>query len=195
MLIDKTPIAWTVRQADAAPIGNSSIRSIAAQGAIWGKPQNRGFAASPARKARGLLATLTLLALLALAGCAKPPDESALRERIAVMQAAIEARDADTLLDAVDPEFGGPEGMDRDGLRRYATLMLLRQQKVGVTLGPVDVEIREDRAAARFDAVVTGANRFLPEGLEARRVETVWRREGDDWVLVSADWSKPALAE
>jgi hypothetical protein len=42
---------------------------------------------------------------------------------------------------------------------------------------------------------VTGSNRFIPEGVEARRVETVWRLEGGDWVLVSADWSKPALAK
>ena len=133
-----------------------------------------------------------LLALALLSGCSRPPDEAALRERIAGLEAAVEARDAEALLDAVDEEFGGPEGMDRDGLRRYATLMLLRQQNVGVTIGPVEVEVRADRAAARFDAVVTGANRFIPEGVEARRVETVWHRDGDDWVLVSADWSKPA---
>lgn len=143
---------------------------------------------------RGLGAALIVLAAL-LVGCASPPDEAALRERIAGLQAAIEARDADALLDAVDGEFGGPGGMDRDGLRRYATLMLLRQQRVGVVVGPIEVELHGDRAAARFDAMVTGANRFVPEGVEARRVETVWRRDGDDWVLVSADWSKPALGE
>ena len=137
---------------------------------------------------------MTWVVLAGLAGCAPPPDEAALRERIDRLEAAIEARDADTLLDAVDQGFGGPAGMDRDGLRRYATLLLLRQQNVGVTLGPVEVEVRGDRAAARFDAVVTGSNRFIPEGVEARRVETVWRRDGSDWMLVSADWSRPALA-
>ena len=111
-----------------------------------------------------------LLALLAatLLACARPADEAALRERISAMQEAIEARDADSLLQAVDPEFGGPDGMDRDGLRRYATLMLLRQQRVGVALGPVEVEFHGERAAARFDAVVAGANRFVPEGVEGR---------------------------
>ena len=137
-----------------------------------------------------------LVAAFALAlavGCSAPPDEAALRERIEAMQAAVEARDADALLDAVDEGFGGPEGMDRDGLRRYATLMLLRQQNVGVVIGPVEVELHGDRASARFDAAVSGSNRFIPEGVEARRVETVWRRDGDEWVLVAADWSKPAL--
>lgn len=137
-----------------------------------------------------------LLALLAmsLVACGRPADEEALRERISAMQEAIEARDAGSLLAAIDPEFGGPGGMDRDGLRRYATMLLLRQQHVGVVIGPIEVERHGDRASARFDAVVTGANRFVPEGVEARRVETIWRRSGGDWVLVSADWSKPALA-
>ena len=195
MLIDNTPIAWTARHANAAPYGISSIRSIAAQGAISGKPRGRCFFPSSWRKGRGLLAVLTCLVLMALAGCADPPDEAALRARITSLQEAVEARDTGALLEAVDPEFGGPDGMDRDGLRRYATLMLLRQQNVGVAIGPVDVELRGDRAAARFDAVVTGGNRFVPEGLEARRVETVWRLQGGDWVLVSADWSKPALGQ
>lgn len=135
-----------------------------------------------------------MAAALMLAACASPPDEAALKDRIDGLQTAIEARDTDALLDAVDADFGGPGGMDRDGLRRYATLMLLRQQNVGITIGPVEVELHGERAAARFDAVVTGSNRFLPEGVEARRIETAWRRDGDDWVLVSADWSKPALS-
>lgn len=140
------------------------------------------------------LSMLPLTLTLSLAvGCAAPADEAALRVQIAAMSEAIEARDADALLKSVDAEFGGPGGMDRTELRRYATLMLLRQQRVGVVMGPVEVEIHADRASARFDAVVSGANRFIPEGIEARRVETVWRQEGDEWVLVSADWSKPAL--
>lgn len=142
---------------------------------------------------RGLLIALTWAAATVLGACSTPPDEAALRERIAGLQTAVEARDAETLLDAVDPAFGGPEGMDRDGLRRYATLMLLRQQNVGVVIGPVEVALHGDRASASFDAVVSGSNRFLPDGVEARRVETVWRRDGGEWVLVSADWSKPAL--
>ena len=134
-----------------------------------------------------------LAALGLLAGCAKPADEAALRAALAEGQQAIEARDADRLMDLVGDEFGGPDGMDRAGLRRYAALMLLGQQRVGLTLGPVTVELHGDRAVARFDALVTGGGRFVPEGAEARRVETVWRLEGGEWKLASADWSQPAL--
>lgn len=136
---------------------------------------------------------ISLLLLVLASACSAPADEAALRAQIDAMALAVEARDADALLASVDDEFGGPEGMDRTGLRRYATLMLLRQQRVGVVIGPVEVQIQGDRASARFDALVTGASRFVPEGLEARRVETVWRRDDDEWRLVSADWSKPAL--
>lgn len=158
-----------------------------------GKLHPRGLTLAARSSWRDLRAALTWAAVLMLVACDAAPDEAALRSRIAELQQAVETRDTDALLEAVDEEFGGPEGMDRDGLRRYATLMLLRQQYIGVTLGPIAIELHGDRASARFDAVVTGANRFIPEGVEARRVETVWRLEGDNWVLVSADWSKPAL--
>ena len=141
-----------------------------------------------------LAVAFTLASILMLSGCKAPADEAALRARIDAMQSAVEARDAEALLDPVDEAFGGPQGMDRDGLRRYAALMFLRQRRVGVVLGPVEVEVRGDRAAARFDALVTGAEGLLPGSAEARHVDTVWRLEDGEWVLVSADWSKPAMA-
>ena len=186
MLIDSTPIARTTGQAHGATRGSSSsIRSIAAQGDGGGKPECRGL--------RALLTGGLLLPLLALlVACARPADEAALRDTLAGMQAAVEARDADRLLGAVAEDFAGPEGMDREGLRRYVTLLLLRRQRVGVVLGPVAVDIHGERAAARFDALVTGADGLLPRNAEVLRVETVWRREGGEWRLVAADWSQPA---
>jgi len=135
----------------------------------------------------GLLGVLT--------ACSRPADEAALRAQVDVLQQAVEDRSADRLLESVDEGFVGPGGMDRDGLKRYATLMLLRQQQVAIVIGPVDVQLFEDRATARFNAVVTGASRFIPEGIESRRVETVWVRDGDEWRLLSADWSERSVGD
>lgn len=176
--------------AGGASADDSSIRSIPAQGPFTGKPVTARRLPDFTASLRGLLAMLALA--VTLGGCAHPPDEEALRDRIAEMQSAIEARDADALADAVAVDFSGPEGMDRSGLRRYAALMLLRQQRVGVVLGPIEVTLHGDRATARFDAMVSGAEGLLPQGLEARRVDTTWRRDGGDWVLVAADWRSPA---
>lgn len=176
-------MTWSDAQQSAGIRSDSSIRSIPAQRLTAGK-------------LRGAFVRVVFIGLLGLlAACSAPPDEAALRSEIQAMQEAIEARSADRLLDSVDDDFVGPKGMGRDGLQRYATLMLLRQQHVAVVIGPIDVEMFQDRATARFNAVVTGASRFIPEGVESRRVETVWQRDGDRWVLISADWSERSTTE
>ena len=132
-----------------------------------------------------------MAALLALsAACQKTPPEQALRETIAKMQAAGEARDVDALFEPIAEDFAGSEGMDRQAFRRYVTLMSLRSQNVGVTLGPVEVKLYGDRANAKFTAAITGGPGFLPNQAQVYDIETGWRLAGDDWQLISARWNE-----
>lgn len=161
-----------------------SIHSIGAHPPGTGKARGGWFRAGSAC----LLWALAALAALA-AGCAKEPPEAALRATIAGMQAAAEARGADTLAEAVSEEFVGPEGMDRDQLRRTLALVWLRDKNVGVQLGPLDVELVGDRARVDFTAGTTGGAGWLPDRGQLYQVETAWRLEGGDWKLLSASWS------
>ncbi|MDY0020938.1 nuclear transport factor 2 family protein [Arenimonas caeni] len=131
---------------------------------------------------------LLLAGLAVVTGCARTPPEQALRETIASMQAAAEARDTEALVGHLADDFGGPEGMDRDRFRRYLALIWLRNRDVGVTLGPLDVELMGDRARVRFTAAARGGEGLLPDRAEVYQVETGWRLEGGDWKLISADW-------
>ena len=157
-----------------------SIRSIGTYPPEWGK-------AIPGRLAR-LRATVLALFLLLLAGCSRPPPEQALRDTIAGMQAAAEQRDADALADHVAEDFVGPGGMDRDGFRRYAALAWLRSRTVGVTLGPLDVEVTGEHAQVRFTAATRGGEGLIPDSANLYRVETAWRLEDGEWRLISAEW-------
>jgi len=141
---------------------------------------------------RALFTVLACLVLAGLSACSATPPEQALRDTIAGMEAAIEAKDADALVASIADDFGGPDGMDRDRFRRYAALVWLRNREVGVALGPVEVEVMGERAVARFTAATRGGEGFLPDRANVYRVETGWRRDGDDWLLISADW-QPAL--
>ncbi len=157
-------------------------RSIGAYAPNAGKPRGAWLRA---------LFTAALAALaLALAGCARPPPEQALREAIAGMQAAAEARDAAAVVEPVAEDFAGPGGLDRDGLRRMLALRFLANQRVGMTLGPLAVTLHgEDRAEVAFTAATTGGSGgLLPETGRVHQVRTGWRRDGGDWRLVSADW-------
>lgn len=105
------------------------------------------------------------------------------------MEAAAEARDSDALVEAFAEDFAGPGGMDKLQFRRYLALIWLRNQDVGVTLGPLTVElVGQDRARVDFTAAARGGANWLPERAEVYQVSTGWRLEGDDWKLISADW-------
>jgi hypothetical protein len=105
------------------------------------------------------------------------------------LQAAAEARDADALADAVSEEFVGPDGMDRDQLRRTMAVAWLRDKTIGVQLGPLDVELVGDRARVEFTVGTRGGEGWLPERGQLHQVKTAWRLEGGDWKLISATWA------
>lgn len=137
------------------------------------------------------MALLALCALV-LAGCSRPPPEQALRDTIAAMQAATEARDADALAEHLAEDFVGPGGMDRDGFRRYAALAWLRSRTVGVTLGPLDVEVTGEHARVGFTAATRGGQGILPDSAGLYRVDTAWRLDDGEWRLISAEWDAAA---
>lgn len=142
---------------------------------------------------RAFMQLVACACALALAACTRPAPEQALRDAIAQMQAAVEARDADALRERLADDFIGPEGMDRPGAQRLAQLVFLRNRTVGVTLGPLDVAMQGEGATVAFTAGLTGASgTLLPDSGQVYQVTTGWRLRGEKWELVSIDW-KPRM--
>lgn len=132
---------------------------------------------------------IIVLAFL-LANCDRTPPEQALRNRIDALQQAIESREGADVRDALAEDFIGPDGLDRDDARRLAQGLFLRNEKVGVVLGPLDVEMQPDHATVRCTAVLTGgAGGLLPDNGDLYDLTTGWRLEDGDWLLTSIDWS------
>lgn len=135
---------------------------------------------------------LLLACCALLAACRHEPPEQRLRAEVARMQAALEARQADAVMEGVADDFRGSGGLDREMLRRTMQLQLLARGQVGVTLGRLRVEMGQGNSSAtvRFDALLTGGNgRWLPDEARAYEVDTGWREIGGDWRLVSAEWT------
>lgn len=145
-----------------------------------GKPKPRGFRAVSLR--------LLLLLSLLLAGCSSTPPEQALRDTLAQMQVAAESRDVDTLFDSIAEDFAGPEGMDRQTFRRYVMAITLRNQKLGLQLGPLDVKLYGERATVAFTAGTSGGAGWMPDRVQVYQVDTGWRMEDGEWKLVSVRW-------
>lgn len=170
--------------ASQEPAADWSIHSIG--------PYRPGTGKAGRASLRAAFTGLLWLVLLMSAGCRNEPPEAALRATIDRMQAAAEARDAGAMAEAVSEEFIGPDGMDRDQFRRTLALVWLRDQQVGVQLGPLDVKLVGDGATVGFTAGTSGGAGWLPERGQLHRVNTGWRLEGGEWMLVSASW-EPVL--
>jgi hypothetical protein len=144
------------------------------------------------RKMRNLLPAIAFVIGAALAACSHPPDETRIRNAIAAMQSAAEARKASGVLERVGNDFTGQKGeVDRDGLARILKLEFLRNDGFDVSIGSIAIEVGGDRATAMFDMTVGDASRrWLPSGRETFAVVSAWRREGSDWVCYNATWTE-----
>lgn len=144
------------------------------------------------RIARLVPRVLLVLSVLVMASaCTRAAPEQALRDAVAQMQAHIQDRDAGGLHGLLDEDFAGPDGMDRRDARRLATAMMLRHRAIGLTSGPLDVQLQgADRATVRATVALTGGSGgLLPDSANSYRVESAWRRRGDDWRLLSLSWT------
>lgn len=130
-------------------------------------------------------------AAVALTACSRTPDEVRIREAITAMQAAVEAREPRTFMGYVADDFTGNKGgVDRAQLHNLLRAQFLRNEAVGVTLGPIGVELFDRRATATVTATLTGGSSggWLPERGGAYRFTTGWKNEDGEWRCISAEW-------
>ena len=131
-------------------------------------------------------------AVLALAACARKPDEQRLRETIAAMQTAVEQGRPRDFMASVAPDFTANEAsVDHDGLANILRVAALRNEKIGVTLGPIDVTLQGSRATADVTATLTGSSGgLLPERGAIYAIHSAWKKEGAEWRVYSATWEQ-----
>ena len=79
--------------------------------------------------------------------------------------------------------------MDRVALHNLLRMQFLANASVGVTTGPVTIELHDDKATVRFSVVLTGGNgRVMPDRAQSYTVTSGWRLEGDQWRVYYAQW-------
>lgn len=133
-----------------------------------------------------------LCAIVLLAACARTPDEQRIRETIRAMQHAVEDRKPRDFMAHVANDFVGNEAaFDKAALLDLLRIEVLRNDQVGVTLGPIDVELQGDRATVHLTATLTGGSgSLLPERGAVYSITSGWKREGRDWVCYSGRWEQ-----
>lgn len=135
---------------------------------------------------------LAAIALLALVGCHSTPDEQRIREAITTMQQAAEARNPRAFMAYVAEDFTGEDGqLDRNGLHNLLRAQVLRNDNIGVTLGPIDVELQGARATVHVSATLTGGSGgLLPQRGSIYAITSGWRKEGGEWRCYNAAWEQ-----
>ena len=154
--------------------------------------QGSQLRAAARRFARACAFAAALLpCVLALAGCGSEPAEQRLRSTIDAMElAAVERRPGD-FMDSVAADFVGNGNIDRAAMHNLLRAQLLRNAEIGVTRGPLEVELQGDRATVRFKLVATGGSGgLLPERAQGYDITSGWRDEDGEWKLFLAVWDE-----
>lgn len=136
---------------------------------------------------------LVLIALFALCGaCSRTPDETRIRDAVGAMQAAMENASPRDFMAHVTADFTGNEGsVDHEGLHNLLRAIVLRNEKIGVTLGPIEVDVQGNRATLHVTATLTGGSGgLLPEHGAIYAITSGWRREGREWLCYNASWEQ-----
>lgn len=141
----------------------------------------------------GGMARLILMALfLLLAGCSRTSDEQRIREVMAAMQQAMESRNPRAFMAHVSDDFVGNQAeFDRAALANLLRVEVLRNDSIGATLGPIDIEMQGDRARAQVLLTLTGGSGgLLPEHGSIYAITSSWKRQGSEWRCFSATWKQ-----
>ena len=144
---------------------------------------------SPDHTQRRLLLAAGAVLLLQTA-CGRSDPERELRETIARMARAIEARQPDDFLNGLSEDFTRESGaFDKREARRLLAGLMMRNERVALAVVVTELEITGDRARARLQVVATGSSGgLIPERGQAWAFDSAWRRESGAWKVFNADW-------
>jgi hypothetical protein len=129
-----------------------------------------------------------LIAVVCLASCgARTGDEEMVREVLATMEAAAEARDASDVLEHVAVNYEDAQGFDRAQLTRFLRGYFLAHPKIELLVDIESLEFPAD-GLARAEISVTS---LAPGDADHERFKVEFRRQGSDWQLSRADRLRP----
>jgi hypothetical protein len=141
---------------------------------------------------RRLLLALPAAALLV--ACARSNPERELRDTVAKMARAIEAREPGDFLDHLADDFTRNSGaFGKQEAKRVLAGVLLRNEKIAVTAVVTSVVIGGERDGERAQATLRvvatgGSGGLLPERGQTWEFDSAWRRERGQWKVFNAEW-------
>ena len=129
-----------------------------------------------------------LIASAVLASCgARSSDEERVREVVAAMETAAEARDASDVLEHVAENYQDAQGLDHAQLTNFLRGYFLAHPKIELL---VDIESLEFPADGLAHAEISVTSLALDDA-DHERLKVEFRRDESDWQLIRADRLRP----
>ena len=142
---------------------------------------------------------LVVVAVAALSGCSKDDESARIKKIITTVQTAAEQKNTKAILEHLSKSYRDPQGLNYEGVRGLLAGYFFRYPKISVYLNALAISIDGDSAQARFQAVLTSAEKTgsitdaIPDSLGVWNFDVSLRKETGQWKILSARWEEADL--
>ena len=128
-----------------------------------------------------------------LAACNEPPsDEARLRQAIADMEKAAEAKEIRPILVFLAEDFLGNKAFRKANIGGILLLHFRQNQHIHVYLHIVKLAIKGEHAQIQCQVVLAGrAEKIVPERARILAIDSDWQKRDGEWQVVKARWKDP----
>jgi ketosteroid isomerase-like protein len=132
-------------------------------------------------------------ALCLLTACSRSDPQAALSEAADELQAALEAKDANRVLDLLHEDFAAqsPEEKGQEWARRTMTLAFTRYKNISIMVINQKNHINTqhpDRASSEAEVTLVGAEGLIPDSARRYHVQLGWIKVDEKWKLLRLEW-------
>lgn len=121
-------------------------------------------------------------------------DETRLRQAVANMEKAVEAKQLRPILAYLAGDFVGNQGYRKANIGAMLLLQFRQNQHVHVLLHITAITIRANQAQLRCEVLLVGRDqRVVPKHARALVIDSNWQKRDGEWRVVRASWRDPVL--
>jgi len=141
------------------------------------------------------LAILCLM-LSSFLGCHKETEQDKVRKVITNLQKAAEEKDIKKISSSISKSYKDRQGNNYGSIKGLVIAYFYQYPKISIYITKLDVSVTGASAEANFQTVLTSrgaaesAPAVLPESLGVYAFDVVFKKESDEWKVVSAEWER-----